>query len=327
MENCLTTKVEDFTNTNDLFSGVTLEQIEAIGEIEMLTEIIPKNMITCIHSVGGQGKSTLIGAMVNKALNNDKTLNTLWFDYDNALYRNKNLAETLLTNHSNRFQWIQVSDKNVVNDTNTKLMSADLSNTIIVVDALQGLFNRTGMNINDATDAGRITDMLRNYADKGATVIMIHHSNKQDKDGWSTFRGSAVIQDSVDNLFQLAQQSRTEDELTVAIDISAKFSFLVKDASVKNYTIDLNLDYITDSIDIKPELPKGISEEMISNAIEIVEENTCNSLAEAETRLMTESTVGKNKAKKIYQYLVSDNRLAKEVVAERRAIYKIKGTI
>jgi len=260
-------------------------------------------------------------------LNNDKTLNTLWFDYDNALYRNKNLAETLLTNHSNRFQWIQVSDKNVVNDTNTKLMSADLSNTIIVVDALQGLFNRTGMNINDATDAGRITDMLRNYADKGATVIMIHHSNKQDKDGWSTFRGSAVIQDSVDNLFQLAQQSRTEDELTVAIDISAKFSFLVKDASVKNYTIDLNLDYITDSIDIKPELPKGISEEMISNAIEIVEENTCNSLAEAETRLMTESTVGKNKAKKIYQYLVSDNRLAKEVVAERRAIYKIKGTI
>ncbi len=326
MSTSLTTEVEDFSNTDGLFTSVTLEQIEEIGEINMLTEILPKGMVTCVYSAGGQGKSTLIGAMVNRALNNDSTLNALWFDYDNALYRNSNLAKTLISNHKNRFSWVKIPNKEAVVNMHTKLMSADLSSTVVVIDALQGMFNRTEQDVNKAKDVGLITDALRDYAGRGATVLVIHHSNKQNKEGYATFRGSAVIQDAVDNLFQLKKVDRADGKLIVSVDITTKFSFQVNDANTKlEYAVGLDLEYTTNSeenVTVKP--PKNVTPELVVAALEVVADDTATSLLMAEQQLMNSMKIGKNKAKAVFQYLVSSDQVVKELVAERRAKYKMK---
>lgn len=316
--NDLTTLVEDKLEV------ITLDYLESLGDIEMLTNLVPDGMLTCIHSVGGQGKSTLIAAHVDTILKSNNSIKeAIWLDYDAAVRRNTTLFKTLLTEHKENIKVVPVYTENSMNKLDTYLSKKDLHSTVIVVDALQGMCNRMSADINKATDMGTVMDKLRGYCDNGATVIVIHHSNKQDKEGWSNFRGSAVIQDSVDNLYQLRQVKRTNNKLTVEVDISPKFSFSLDESGdiIKEYTIAKDLSYNGSY------KPCKWTDNQIQLAKAIVTNSEMTSLLKAEIEVKSKLKFGLNKTKELIKYMLETKIIDKVKVDTNRYIYILPGEI
>ncbi|MEA3387596.1 MAG: AAA family ATPase, partial [Patescibacteria group bacterium] len=254
-----------------LFELTSMQQLIDIGDIEMLTNIIPKGMLTLMYAGGGVGKSTIVASQIKEALSKSEDLEVLLLDFDQALVRNRNTLMELVD--LPRFGNTSISNQDhAENIIETIKALPSLENTVIVVDALQGMFDRFNRDINKAVDAGFIMDILKLYRDKGATVIIVHHSNKIDKDGFATFRGSAVIKDSVDNLYEVKGVDRDSEYLTLKVCMEDhKYSFLIDDPN-PIYKIDRKLSYtvVEPSKETEKEkLPKGVTGEHILECLNI----------------------------------------------------------
>ncbi len=302
------------------FKLSSLSSLQEIGDIEMLTDIIPRNNLTLLYAQGGGGKTTLIGALIKEILENKPEMDVLLLDYDQAKIRNRDLLMTLLSHESNNFGLVDVSTLDESNKTLSILDTMkDLSNKVIVIDALQGIFARYSKDINKAVDASQIMNKFKAFRDKGATVIIIHHSNKVDKLGFATFRGSAVIIDSVDNLYEVQKVDRTKTELTLKILMDHKYSFLPTIIN-PTYKIDRDLNYTTTTIVPQVEeirLPKGVPEDMIPLIINIVQENKNESKIIIETRIREKLNLSYDKVKRTILFLEGQ-----EIVE----IHKVDGT-
>ncbi len=287
------------------FVFTTQQDLDAIGDIVKLTSLIPKNHMTLLYSPGGKGKSSLVASQIKKLLEDHKNELVYLFDFDQAIIRNRDMLNSLLKLEG--FRNVPVSNNTLANTVvNTLEAQETLENKVIVIDALQGMFARFNLDINKAKDAGKIMNMLKSFRDKGATVIVIHHSNKITVEGTASFRGSAVIQDSVDNLFEIQQISRTETELTLRVVMEHKYSFLT-DNPEPIFKLDKQLGYeILDKLPSEQGevgLPRGIEKRSIPYCLDVIRENSGKTTGIVEEALKDTLGVGKNKIKAFILYL------------------------
>ena len=313
MSENLTTQVEE------LFTDIILtpNSLQAIGDIEMFTEIIPKGMITCIHAASGVGKSTLVATQIKKILVDNQDLEVIYLDYDQAKVRNRQMLLTLLDNFGSRFKPIDIRNQEIEDKAKSILSSlTDLSKYVIVIDALQGMFNRAEKDINKASDASKIMEAIKVYQNKGATVIIVHHSNKVNNQGITSFRGSMVIQDSVDNLFCLYKLTRGGNVLKAKLDIDIKRSFETDEVEL-DYSMTRDLDYSINRVETashKVKLPKTMTQEQLDYVKCVIHSLPTSTLLVVEKHLSKIMKVGLGKVKTMLKYLVEVNVVTKESI-------------
>lgn len=307
----LTAKADVGTRLLDLFELTSMQQLIDIGDVEMLTDIIPKGFLSLLYAGGGVGKSTIVATQIKQILTQRDDQEVLLLDFDQAIVRNRNtLMELVDLPH---FGNVAISTKPQA-DGIMKILKerVSLEDVVIVVDALQGMFDRFNLDINKATDAGAMMDVLKAFRDKGATVIVVHHSNKIDiATGTAAFRGSAVIKDSVDNLYEVIGVERDSEYLTLKVCMEHKYSFLIDNPN-PIYKIDRKLNYVTvdeSSIKVEVKLPRGVSQTQIEEAVSIISEHSGKATLAIETIIKEYLGRSITKAKEVVKYLKEVERI------------------
>lgn len=199
---------EDGINKNKI---LTLEFLDSKPNVEALFEqFIYKGTSTVIHSDPGQGKSTLILAIIKQSIQQKKINKVIYFDADNP----PSVLKDRIYNFMGEFgkdvtYW--TSALSAIDEMENEMkrlctFQGQGENVLIVIDTLTRFLN--GKSIKNDNDVAPFISLAnRLVIDFGATVIIVHHSNKsKGDDGRPIFQGSQKITGDTDATFGLVRE-------------------------------------------------------------------------------------------------------------------------
>lgn len=178
-------------------SHITLDFLENSAPIASLVDkFIYKNTATVLHSNPGAGKSTFVLALAKQLLSEKKLSNVLYFDADNPLSVIKDRVSGLKKEFGDDVLYFTNSTSGI--DAMKQQMErlclfrGKGEDTLIIVDTLAKFVDGS---VNNDKEVKPMLDLICKVRDEfGATVIIIHHSNKaKDDEGRNIFRGSQMI--------------------------------------------------------------------------------------------------------------------------------------
>lgn len=185
----------------ELFQKVALRADDFHERTEFIIDgFFAKRMITLVYADGGNGKSWLAFALAKYCA--QRHYQTMYLDFDNPLsvLRERSVDSVLVSEFPN-LHYIHrgkcdFSANELLKNMSEFATGQAYRNHVIIVDSLR---NFGDMN-NDA-NAMRVMDMFMNLREAGATIMLLHHSNKDGKN----YQGSNNIRNSVDNMYQLTK--------------------------------------------------------------------------------------------------------------------------
>ena len=183
----------------DFLNAATLTETDFNDETEyVLPGFLAKNMITMIYADGGNGKSWLALGLAQYCAS--LYMPVIYLDFDNPLtvLRDRGVNEKLVAKFPN-LQYVQRSKSELSPfDLLTALSSRATANAfggrVFIIDSL-----RNFGDVNNDAKIMLVMDMLMNIREAGATIVVLHHSNKDGRN----YQGSNNIRNSVDNMFRL----------------------------------------------------------------------------------------------------------------------------
>lgn len=194
-------------------NGMTADFFENIPEeFAIYDGFIYENQINMIFSDGGQGKSILALAVCNHAIKHDKCDSIIYVDNDNGVATLKNRVPLLIEKMGDKLHYygkgLMESEKIIEIIDKLALLKKQKERVLIVVDSL--LFFVQGGVMAD-TDVTPFMTKLQNLRDNfGATVILLHHTKKpQKEDKFPTFYGSVQIKNAVDIAWAMIRNKNT----------------------------------------------------------------------------------------------------------------------
>lgn len=164
----------------------------------LMPGFIAKNLITMLYADGGEGK-TFLAMGIAKYLDT-KGLSVVYIDYDNGLKALKDRGvDKKLVKACRNLKYIgRSSAKLHAAEVLTKIESIAVSgafdNTVFILDSF-----RNFCDVSNDSAAMRAMETLKNIREAGATVILLHHSNKDGKN----YQGSNNIRNSLDNMYHV----------------------------------------------------------------------------------------------------------------------------
>jgi len=168
----------------------------------------PKNSIIQVYGYSGHGKSLFLqhalhslgtGSHCGPFDHGGQTAKILYLDFENGTSTLSRRVSTMLNSFGNPKEnliywtpWladdqINLRDKNDENKLFT-LLNQERPD-IVVIDTLRSAY--PGLKENSAEDWSDINQLALKIRNAGCTVIMVHHSNKPDKDGLGREAGSS----------------------------------------------------------------------------------------------------------------------------------------
>jgi replicative DNA helicase len=202
---------QDFLNT------INITKVEAIDLedktlVYLYDKLIVKAEITLIAAKPSSGKSLTTMALSNMSLQNNISY-VFYFDLDNSpTTLKKRGIDKIEKRWGDRFQYhspIKKKNGRVVKKEDiwnviTKLKTRNLQNILIVFDSAKN-FLKAGADRDKNKDVSPLMDFFRVLRDLGATVILLHHTNKPNKDlGELTYAGSSAWEEDSSNAFLLS---------------------------------------------------------------------------------------------------------------------------
>ncbi len=221
-------------------SESTLNPHDFNEQVEFLVEgLIAKKMITLFYADGGNGKSWLGFALAKYCAS--QGLHTIYCDFDNPLgvLKERNINELLVQNYRN-LQYIQrgkckSTPDELLQQLNQQAVGNTYQDCVIVLDSL-----RNFTNVNNDAHAMQAMTMLMNLREAGATVIILHHANKDGKN----YQGSNNIRNSIDNMYELKKLESDTDNGELNVHLTAK----KERTSINNAAYKIN----THTLDMTP---------------------------------------------------------------------------
>jgi archaellum biogenesis ATPase FlaH len=184
----------------EFLNDIALHEGDFNEKTEFLMDgFLAKNLITMIYADGGSGKSWMGMAIAKHCA--QIGFDVVYLDFDNPLTVLKERGVLAgLVNHR-RVQYVQrskvqASAFDVLMMLEEKAVGKALQGKVVILDSLRN-FADIGMDAK----VMRVMDALMNLREAGATVIVLHHSNKDGKN----YQGSNHIRNSVDNMYHLAK--------------------------------------------------------------------------------------------------------------------------
>lgn len=197
---------------------------------EFLIEgFIPKHLITMVYADGGTGKSWLATALAKYAAQQNMTV--VYLDYDNPInvLKERGIEQKLIQSCSNlHYAHRSKTDLQplaMLEELENMAIADCYKNTLFVLDSL-----RDFGDINNDNVAMRIGDKLKNIREAGATIIILHHSNKDGRN----YQGSNNIRNSIDNMYQLTKIDSQAGEIRWVLTVKKERAAIMDTAlSVK----------------------------------------------------------------------------------------------
>ncbi len=188
----------------DILKDMTLTESDFNEQTEFIVpDFIAEKMITLIYADGGNGKSLLTQTLANVfAMEGYKVI---YLDFDNpmSVLSERKIDYMVANHHPQMLQYVQRSKCTLQPEALLHILGDDAcgneyKNHVFFIDSLRNFMNVK----NDAQTLDMLT-VLMNMREAGATIIALHHSNKDGKN----YEGSNNIRNSVDNIYQLRKVS------------------------------------------------------------------------------------------------------------------------
>lgn len=184
--------------------GARLENIEVEY---VLNKCIIKGEITLIVAPPGQGKSSFALSVANYCLSLNMITNVIYLDLDNSLVTlsNRNVHK-LKELHCDKLQYIHstTASKHDMQHLLMMMSHSVLDHAIIIFDSAKN-FMGDGKDRDSNRDVTAFMQTIKYIRDAGATIMMLHHVNKPQKDMETIFAGAAAWMEDVSSLFMLKQ--------------------------------------------------------------------------------------------------------------------------
>jgi len=233
---------------NDVFlylNELKLQDEHFDEEVEFLIDdFLPKKLITMYYADGGNGKSWLAQGITKHLLEKDKIKNLTYIDFDNpvSVLKERNINELLIKKYK-KLNYIQRSTLNIspfelLMKLEEHAYSGAYDDCVFLLDSLR--------NIVDIMHDGkvmRVMNALMNMREAGATIIILHHSNKDGKN----YQGSNNIRNSIDCMYRLNKRPSGDDEINFLLDVQKEragindCAFCVKTESLELREMDFDI--------------------------------------------------------------------------------------
>jgi hypothetical protein len=222
-------------------------------QLEWLVEkLLPEKAITILYGPSGIGKSSFVFALIKGLFQGDflglktkKPPCIVYIDSENPAPFIIGKINKLNINYSELFIWSYSLSPNPpipLDAQDYGIYHQIPSGALIVFDTLKSLHSS---DENSSKDMGVIFERLKQLR-KDKTLLIIHHTNKSNAYGVSSFRGSSFIKDSADHFLKLEEDE--EGLLTLSTEKSrfAQFSLsLFFDQDTELFEVVDNLETVT----------------------------------------------------------------------------------
>ncbi len=174
---------------------------------------IAEKMITLVYADGGNGKSLLTQAMANTFASEGKQVIYLDFDNPMSVLSERKIDYMVANHHPDLLKYVQRSKCTLQPEMLLHMLGDDAcgseyENYVFFIDSL-----RNFMNVKNDAQTLEMLTVLMNMREAGATIIALHHSNKDGKN----YEGSNNIRNSVDNIYQLRKVASSSTNNTVDV--------------------------------------------------------------------------------------------------------------
>ena len=182
-------------------------QLQSINVEYVLERCIVKGEITLIVAPPGHGKSSMALAIAHHCLSFYRIESVIYLDLDNSLVT---LADRHLDKlkefHQNKLKYIHntTATKHDMQHLLIMMSNSVLHDSLIIFDSAKN-FMGDGKDRDNNKDVSSFMQTVKYIRDSGATVIMLHHVNKPQKDVETIFAGAAAWMEDVSSLFMLKQ--------------------------------------------------------------------------------------------------------------------------
>lgn len=183
-----------------------IEKIQIAGVQYLIDELIVKQEVTLIGAKPSSGKSLCLFAISNMVLLSEKIKVVVYFDADNgSVTLNERGIPELKKAHRSKFRYIHDSSASKLEMFHVikALESIDLHDYLIVFDSIKN-FMPPGGDRSSNKEVSLLLEMPKRLRKKGASVVLLHHTNKPQKDFQElTYAGSSAFEEDVSNAFML----------------------------------------------------------------------------------------------------------------------------
>jgi archaellum biogenesis ATPase FlaH len=182
----------------------------------LISDFLPKGLITLYWAKGGQGKSILAQAITKHLCYHKLTKSITYIDLDNPIgvLADRGI-DTLLTmqyeelNYLHRSK-IEVTGFNLILLLEKGAVGQKYKDCTFIIDSLR--------NVVDVMNEGqvmRIMDAFMTIREAGGTVIILSHANKDGKN----YQGSNNILNSIDCMYELKKVSNSDTKIEFIMDV------------------------------------------------------------------------------------------------------------
>lgn len=198
----------------EFLESVSLREEHLNEKVEFLIPpFLPKKMITTIYADGGSGKSYLCAAIAKKLLENGHLKRVVYIDLDNPISILTQRGYDKLLLREKRLNYIHRSCFNLralelLMHLEKEAIGRNYEGYVFILDSL-----RNFTDIDNDRLAMNLFDMIMNLREAGASIIALHHSNKDGRN----FKGSSHIRNSTDVMYRLSALNSTEGILNVSL--------------------------------------------------------------------------------------------------------------
>lgn len=193
---------------------------------EFLIEgFLPKHLITLIYADGGMGKSFLSMAISKYAA--VAGMDVYYLDFDNPMnvlkergIESKLIAPYQNLHYSHRSK-SELSPLEMLEQIEQAARGKAFQNALFVIDSLRDI-----ADVNNDAAAMKLGDKLKNIREAGATILALHHSNKDGRN----YQGSNNLRNSVDNMYQLTKIDAPEGQIRWVLTVKKERASIVDTA-------------------------------------------------------------------------------------------------
>jgi archaellum biogenesis ATPase FlaH len=206
----------------DVLNTIALNSDELHQEAEFLIEgFLLKRMITMFYADGGNGKTWLSYATASYLCENNLAKAVYYLDFDNGIVTLKERqVDRLLIDRYHSLRYIQrskleVTPRELIHGLGANAVAHSYEDMVFIIDSLRDL-----ENVRDDKKAMELMNDIKNIREAGATIMIVHHSNKDGKN----YEGSVNIKNSLDCMFKLKKLPSREGFISVGLGVEKERS-------------------------------------------------------------------------------------------------------
>ncbi|ANE35691.1 ATPase, AAA family [Campylobacter iguaniorum] len=179
----------------------------------LIDGFLPKQLITMIYADGGMGKSALAQAVSKKLASSNTNCFTIDLDNPMSVLESRNVSEFI--DQIPNFHYISRASLDIcvtelLETFNKESHGSSYKDCLFIFDSLVNF-----VDVHNEAKTMYVFEIFKNMREAGATILLLHHSNKDGKN----YQGVNTIRNAIDCMYQLSKRPSSNDELNFLLEV------------------------------------------------------------------------------------------------------------